>query len=168
MGCGKSNIGNILSSIIKLKFYDLDELISLIYKMSINDIYNKYGKIKFREIETFILNYFLIKNKYKSYILSVGGGTPCYFNNIYLMNKYSNTIYLKTNINIIYDKLLEKNNKIKRPIIKNLCSYDLLNFIKNHINKRKKYYLKSKFIINIKNMSFLEIVYYIIDNIIYV
>ncbi|WGH26046.1 MAG: shikimate kinase [Candidatus Shikimatogenerans bostrichidophilus] len=160
MGSGKTTIGKILSKNIKYKFYDLDILISNFYKLNINDIYFFFGKKYFRIIENKILIFFLKNNIFNSYILSVGGGTPCFLNNMYLMNKFANTIYLKTNKKILFKRLL--NNKNNRPIIKNLNKKKLFLFIKNHLNKRYNIYMKSKYILNTNVTNFENLANYII------
>ncbi|WGH27586.1 MAG: shikimate kinase [Candidatus Shikimatogenerans bostrichidophilus] len=159
MGSGKSYIGNILSNIINYSFYDLDILISNIYNLSINNIFKFYGEKKFRIIENNILKNFFFKNYNESYILSVGGGTPCFFNNINIINYYSNSFYLKTKNKILFKRLLLDNKN--RPILRGKKKKKLLNFIKKDIKKREKYYLKSKFIINTKNINFNQIAFYI-------
>ncbi|WGH26576.1 MAG: AAA family ATPase [Candidatus Shikimatogenerans bostrichidophilus] len=161
MGSGKTYIGNLLSKIINYKFYDLDILISNIYNISLNNIFKLYGEKKFRIIENKVLKDFLFKKYNKSLILSVGGGTPCFFKNMYIMNKYSNTFYLKCKNNILYKRLLLDNKN--RPILKNKIKKKkkLLNFIKKSIKKREKYYLKSKYKINTKKMIFVQIALHI-------
>ncbi|MDH3004255.1 MAG: shikimate kinase [Candidatus Shikimatogenerans sp. JK-2022] len=159
MGCGKSYIGHLLSSLIKYTHFDLDNLIEKIYNLTINLIFKKIGENKFRLIEKNILNLFLKNKKYKKYILSVGGGTPCFYNNMEKINKIGITFYLKTHYKILYNRLLKDNQN--RPILKNYKNKKLFNFIKNHINERKKYYLKSKYIINTNNMTFIEVAKYI-------
>lgn len=157
MGSGKSYIGYLLSLLTNYKFFDLDNIINNLYNTNINNFFKIYGEKKFRIIENKILKFFLINYKNKSYILSVGGGTPCYYNNINIMNFYANTIYLKINYKILYDRLLKDNKD--RPILQN--KINLLKFIKLHLEKRIKFYNKSKNIININNMNFLETAYYI-------
>lgn len=151
MGSGKTYIGKALSKVTKIPFYDLDKLIIKNTGYTINNIFNKQGENQFRLLENKILKNFLKQNIHK-YILSVGGGTPCYYNNILLMNKYAFTIYLQTNIKMIFNRL--KNEKINRPIIKNMTNNELYNFINYHLNKRDFFYLKAKqhLIINKKNI----------------
>ncbi|WGH27074.1 MAG: shikimate kinase [Candidatus Shikimatogenerans bostrichidophilus] len=161
MGSGKTSIGKILSNFIKKKFYDLDDIISNIYNININNFFYIYGNFFFRILENKILNYFLIKNYFKSYILSIGGGTPCYFNNMNLMNKLSNTIYLKNNKLSLYKRLLK--NLYNRPLIKKLSYNNFFYFIINHIKKRNIIYKKSKYIIYTKNMSIKDTVNNVIN-----
>ncbi|WGH28196.1 MAG: shikimate kinase [Candidatus Shikimatogenerans bostrichidophilus] len=131
-----------------------------LYNLNINNIFNIYSKFYFRIIENKILKYFLIKNYYNSYILSIGGGSSCYFNNIKLMNKFSNTFYLNVNKNNLYKRLL-KNNNFNRPLINK--KKNLFKFIIKHIKKRNFFYKKSKYIILIKNKNISIIIKKIIN-----
>lgn len=155
MGSGKTSIGNKLNFFLKLNFYDLDFYIIKNQNKSINFLFKKEGEIKFRKIENFYLKYFL--NKKKSYILSVGGGTPCYKNNIELMNNFSKTIYLKTNSFFIIKRLF--NQRFNRPLISKFSISELYSYIKININKRFHFYEKCKKKINTKNKSIIELVW---------
>ncbi|MDH3004732.1 MAG: shikimate kinase [Candidatus Shikimatogenerans sp. JK-2022] len=159
MGSGKTYIGKILSSLTNLRFYDLDELIENYYKITINKIFFLYGEKFFRKIERQYLNYFLFKNYFNSYILSVGGGTPCFYDNINLMNFFCKTIYLNTDLYILHNRLLLDNNN--RPIINNVVTNNLFKFIDLHIRKRNLFYNLSKYKIHTKNLHCLEIIDYI-------
>lgn len=161
MGCGKSYIGHILSLITNNNFFDLDLIINKIYKVNTNKIFKIYGEYKFRFIENKILKLFFKVTNKKSYFLSVGGGTPCYFNNINFMNNYVNTIYFKLSLNFLYKRLLKDNKK--RPIL-NIGKGNKIRIyksLKKHYNKRIKFYKRSKYFININKISFFKIAYYI-------
>ncbi|WGH25135.1 MAG: shikimate kinase [Candidatus Shikimatogenerans bostrichidophilus] len=159
MGCGKSYIGYILSLLTNNTFFDLDFIINKIYKIDTNQIFKKYGEYKFRFIEKKILNFFLKETYKKSYILSVGGGTPCYFNNISFMNNYVNTIFIKLSFKILYKRLLKDNNN--RPILNIMNRRRRYKLLNRHYNKRISFYKRSKYIIKIKKSSFFKIAYYI-------
>ncbi|WP_317168433.1 shikimate kinase [Blattabacterium cuenoti] len=108
MGCGKTTIGKILSKKLKYTFYDLDHIIVKTQNSSIEKIFKEKGELYFRKIENFILKK-ILKSKKKRYVLSVGGGTPCFYNNIYMLNKHSKTFYLKIDsFNLLKRLLLEK------------------------------------------------------------
>ncbi|AWU43824.1 shikimate kinase [Blattabacterium sp. (Cryptocercus kyebangensis)] len=158
MGCGKTSIGKILSEKLKFCFYDLDAMLVKKKKDSIYNIFKKKGEKYFRKIENLMLKKFL--KKHKQYILSVGGGTPCYYNNIYLLNKFSKTFYLKTNIYTLYKRLYTE--KKKRPIISHLSNNELFIFIMKHFSKRIFFYEKSSKKIDITGKSKKKIVQEII------
>ncbi len=139
MGCGKTSIGKILSKKLKFDFYDLDDLLVKNQHDSIYNLFKKIGENSFRKIEHLILKNFFKKKK--RYILSVGGGTPCYYNNIYLLNKFSKTFYLKTNSYTLFKRLYFE--KETRPLIAHLSKNELFQFILKHFSKRILFYEKS-------------------------
>ncbi|WP_185863431.1 shikimate kinase [Blattabacterium cuenoti] len=154
MGSGKTTIGKILAERLNFDFYDLDAILVEKEKDSIHDIFKKEGELSFRKREHSMLNK-ILKQK-KKYVLSVGGGTPCFYNNIYLLNKYSNTFYLKTDSYTLFKRLfLEKKT---RPLISHLSKNELFIFIMKHLSKRVYFYEKSLTKINIYKKSKHDIV----------
>ncbi|WP_185877534.1 shikimate kinase [Blattabacterium cuenoti] len=161
MGCGKTTIGKNLSKKLNYKFYDLDDIIIKYKNNSIENIFNIYGESYFRKLENFLLKNFLKKN-INQWILSVGGGSPCFYNNIYLLNKFSKTIYLKSDSYTLLKRLiLEKKN---RPLISNLDNVSLFKFIINSLSRRIFFYEKSYKKIIIKNKCINEIIQDIINS----
>ncbi|XCC45350.1 MAG: shikimate kinase [Candidatus Shikimatogenerans sp. Ttur] len=154
MGIGKTFIGKKISRILNYKFYDLDKYIENKYKNNLNKIFKFYGEYIFRKIE----HKYLIKilKKKINIILSLGGGTPCYNNNIKILNKKSLTVYLSGNVNFLYNRLIIKKNK--RPIISHYNNFFLKKFIIKHINKRKFFYNKSLIKVKIKNNKYKKII----------
>lgn len=155
MGSGKTEIGILLSKNIDLPFYDLDNLINLETSKSINEIFAEEGEIYFRKIEHQILANTIIKNE--SFILSLGGGTPCYANNHLLLNQENVTsIYLKASISTLVDRL--KLNRINRPLIKDLSQNELSEYIAKHLFERSFYYNQCKNTVVVDDKSMAEIV----------
>ena len=155
MGSGKTEIGILLSKNIDLPFYDLDNLINLETSKSINEIFAEEGEIYFRKIEHQILANTIIKNE--SFILSLGGGTPCYANNHLLLNQENVTsIYLKASISTLIDRL--KFNRINRPLIKDLSQNELSEYIAKHLFERSFYYNQCKNTVVVDDKSMAEIV----------
>ncbi len=148
MGSGKSIIGKLLSEKTELTFLDLDEIIEQIENCTIKSIFETKGEIYFRKIEQSIFKE-LIQNK-NSFILSLGGGTPCYANNHELLkNEDVISIYLKASINTLYNRLILE--KSKRPILADKSELELKEFIAKHLFDRSFYYNQSKFKINVNN-----------------
>ena len=138
MGVGKSLIGRHLSNILNQKFIDLDEYIETKKSKSIHDIFKDSGDIYFRKIESQFLSDFLQNNT--NIILSVGGGTPCYNNNISLINSNNNiSVYLKdTNLELA-KRLFQK--KEGRPLISNIKSEKkMIEFVSKHLFEREVFY----------------------------
>lgn len=148
MGSGKTTIGKILAEHLNLDFIDLDSYIANKYNLLVHEIFDKYGEDEFRLIEWSNLN---TVSKLNDVIISTGGGTPCFFNNIDFMNVNGITIFFDEDIDVIYNRLL--NDKSNRPLISNLSNPDLYNYISDKLNDRKKYYNKSKLKINSKGLK---------------
>ncbi|WP_341656552.1 shikimate kinase [Blattabacterium cuenoti] len=162
MGSGKTTIGKMLSQELNLNFYDLDALLVEESKNdSILNFFKKKGELFFRNREHSLLKT-ILKQKNK-YVLSVGGGTPCFYNNIYLLNKYSNTFYLKTDSHTLFKRLsLEKET---RPLISHLSKNELFIFIVKHLSKRSYFYEKSLKKINVYGKSKYDIVQEIVKSV---
>ncbi len=156
MASGKSSIGKKLAKKINYKFVDLDDYIAKREVISIPEIFKKKGEIYFRKKETEALNELLHQNK--DFILAVGGGTPCYGNNMELININAKSIYLKGSINTIYTKLSKPKNKHKRPLISNIADKGLKEFIAKHLFERTPFYEQADFTIVIDNKTKTEIV----------
>ena len=138
MGVGKSLIGQHLSKIINQKFIDLDKYIETKKSKSVNNIFKDSGDIYFRKIESQFLSDCLLNNS--NIILSVGGGTPCYNNNMSLINSNNNiSVYLKgTNVELA-KRLFQK--KEGRPLISNIDSEKkMIEFVSKHLFEREVFY----------------------------
>ncbi len=154
MGSGKSHIANLLSERLNFKLIDLDKEIISRHKTSISEIFEKKGEIYFRKIEREILEEILAMSQ--NTILSLGGGTPVYNNNIEVVNDRSESIFLRTSVKTLTERL--SINKSKRPLIANLDIKDLPEFIAKHLFERTPYYSKSKFTIDTDNKTPEEII----------
>ena len=140
MGSGKSIISNELSSKLCFKNIDLDNEISSEIGLSILEIFQKKGELFFRKKEKEILERVL--DSQKDVVLSLGGGTPCYYNNIDLINERSVSVYLVANVNTLVKNLLYEREK--RPLIAGIKEEELPNFVGQHLMERNHYYSKAK------------------------
>ena len=137
MGSGKSTIGRLLSKKLNINFIDLDDYIERQLEKSISTIFEEHGEIYFRKMEhNFVKE---LMNKKDSFILSTGGGTPCYSQNMEVINSKSiNVFYLKLSIVALVERLtLEKEH---RPLIKNIETAEMPEFIGKHLFERSFYY----------------------------
>lgn len=141
MGSGKSVIGAELSKALKRMHFDLDVLIENEQKLSINSIFKIKGELYFRILEHKVFKRLVESND--EFVLSLGGGTPCYANN-HLFLKYGNvnSIYLKTSVEELYKRLII--NKAKRPLIAEMGDTELKEFIAKHLFDRSFYYHQAK------------------------
>lgn len=141
MGSGKSVIGKLLSRKVNLDLLDLDQVIEKRAGMSVNKIFQEKGEIYFRKLESTIFKELMWSEA--KFILSVGGGTPCYSNNYELLQQQNVfSVYLKASVEELYNRLtLDKEN---RPIIASKEADELKEFIAKHLFDRGYYYNQAK------------------------
>ncbi|WP_042720524.1 shikimate kinase [Flavobacterium sp. B17] len=147
MGSGKSHISKILSEKLNFKLIDLDKEISRRNKLTIPEIFSKRGEIFFRKLEREALEEILATEE--NVILSLGGGTPAYYNNMEIINNNSKSIFLKASIATLLERLTKQ--KEKRPLIANISDEDLPEFIAKHLFERNVFYSKAQFSVNTDN-----------------
>ena len=146
MASGKSSIGKLLSKKLSMKFLDLDDYIIQKEEMSIAKIFEKKGEVYFRMIENKYLKEVL--NTKDQFILALGGGTPCYANNMEEINKGDTvSIYLEGKTKTMIDRLIKK--KSKRPLIASLADDKIPEFVAKHLFERRMYYELAKVTIKI-------------------
>ena len=148
MGSGKSTIGKLLAKKLKISFLDLDEVIEERLGDSISNVFNGKGEIFFRKKEHEYLNDILSQNN--NFVLSTGGGTPCYSGNMDSMLALADHVfYLKISIPGLVKRLITE--KEHRPLIKNIDDGDLPEFIGKHLFERNNFYLKANHILECDN-----------------
>lgn len=136
MGSGKTHWGKILSRQINLPYFDLDEVIVASEKKSVQQIFHDSGEEYFRVKEQEVLE--ALVDDHTDVIISTGGGTPCFFNNIDFMKQQGKVVWLNTAIDILVERLLKQ--KHSRPLIKNISDTELKSFIIKKLQDRKMYY----------------------------
>ena len=139
MGSGKSAVGSQLNKEINVKHCDLDHYIEKQLQESINSIFKTKGELYFRKMERHYLEKVLRTNS--PLILSIGGGTPCYYDTMQYLNtlKNSKTIYLNTSVLELSNRLFEEQSS--RPLLKHLKSLkDFQEFIGKHMFERSFFY----------------------------
>lgn len=139
MGSGKTTIGKSIAENLNIPFLDLDNLIEEKQQKTISDIFDTLGEKQFREIEHNLLNEVI---NLKDCIISTGGGTPCFFDNIEKMNKKGKTIFLDVSINELTHRLYYKGNK--RPLLQGKTKEQLHDFIVKTLAEREQFYLQAK------------------------
>lgn len=141
MASGKSSIGKILAQKLDILFIDLDNYIEKKENLSISELFKTKGEIYFRKKETYYLQKLLKKDG--DFILALGGGTPCYGNNMDLVNQFDASIYLKSSLQQTFLTLSKEENKKSRPLIASISNDDLKEFIAKHLFERAPYYEKA-------------------------
>lgn len=155
MGSGKTVIAKALAEILSFRFIDFDDYIEIQEGATIRTIFEEKGEVYFRKAEHDYLKDILnIDNT----IIALGGGTPCYGNNMkaLLGSKNTHCIYLKTKIPTLIERLFEERKK--RPLISHLESKEALQeFIGKHLFERAPIYEQSQIIVNTDGQSKQEI-----------
>lgn len=149
MGCGKSSLGKPLSGLMNYKFIDLDSYIEMKCGMKIPDIFAQYGESSFRkEEQRYLIE--LCENE-NDCIISTGGGTPCYEDNMDIMNRYGITIYINLEKNILISRLLSSQKK--RPLLDSLNEEQLREFVEKSLSSREPFYNKANINITGRNIK---------------
>ncbi|SNR33600.1 shikimate kinase [Lutibacter agarilyticus] len=154
MASGKSAVGKILAKKMNLQFIDLDDFIEEKEQQSITDIFKTKGEIYFRQVEGVCLQELL--NLSKKCIISVGGGTPCYGNNLELIKEKAISFYLKASINTIFERL--KHETSQRPLVATIGIDNLQEYIAKHLFERASFYDEADFSIVVNDKDLKEIV----------
>ena len=135
MGSGKTHWGRLWAARHHLSFIDLDEAIEQEEQLSIEDIFEKKGEDYFRQKEATILR---SMDQYTNAIISCGGGTPCFFDNILWMNAHGLTVLLKASPAYILKNILLQGGK--RPLLNKLNQSELLFYIETKLRERNTFY----------------------------
>ncbi len=142
MGCGKSTLGKPLAQKLGYRFIDMDSEIEKKQGLSISEIFNQYGEFAFREMERDFLEGL---DSEDNLVVSTGGGTPCFFENMQTMNRQGMTIYLRVNEGVLASRLME--GRQKRPLLAGKSREELEMFIKENISQREPFYSQAQHII---------------------
>jgi shikimate kinase len=143
MGSGKTTAGKALAKKLSLPFYDLDDIIESEIGMSISDYFSKFGEDKFRLVEQDCLRKTFA---FSGAVISAGGGTPCFFNNMDEIMQNGICFYLKANVKLLSSRLIDA--KDKRPLISNLTNDQLNENLSALLAKRELYYNKAHYAVN--------------------
>jgi shikimate kinase len=154
MGSGKTHWGRLLSKKLGLTFYDLDTVIVEQEKKSVSDIFSDKGEEYFRYKETEALE--RIADQQDGFILSCGGGTPCFFNNIEFMKKNGKVIWLNTSTDVLKQRLLRERKS--RPLIREVDESDLERYIVRKLSERRMYYQQADVMVNEESVTLEELI----------
>lgn len=144
MGAGKTTIGRQLALNLGMQFYDLDWYIEMRYHRTVAQIFAERGEDGFREIERNMLHEVA---EFENVVLSCGGGTPCFFDNMDYLNSLCETVYLKARPEVLAAHL--KMGRVERPLIKGKSDEELQAYIQESLEKREPFYSKAKHVIDV-------------------
>ena len=134
-GSGKSSVGKKLAAKLGCDFVDLDDAFEEAYHVSIPDFFAKYNEPAFRSCERKVL---LDKLLLENVVISSGGGTPCFADNMAIMKQFGIVVYIKMAPASLFDRL--SHAKRVRPLVQNLTPEELQEFIATNLPKRETFY----------------------------
>lgn len=139
MAAGKTTLGKALARDLGLQFVDLDHYIENRYCCTVSQLFAERGEEEFRKIERKILHEVA---EFEDVIISTGGGTPCFFDNMDYMNKQGITVFLEASVDVIYTRLTIA--RTQRPLVANKTADELRQYITDMLERRAPYYTQAK------------------------
>lgn len=143
-GSGKSTFGKELAEKLDRNFFDLDEEIERMAGWVIPDIFEQVGEDYFRELEKSVL--FMLIRLNEPAVIATGGGTPCFYDNMTMMNMSGATIFLDTPLDSIIERV--QKDKSSRPLVGRMNDASLDSDMEELYKKRLPYYKKASFTTN--------------------
>jgi len=143
MGCGKTTLGKRLAEQTGFAFLDLDGYIEQKYLKTVATIFAEMGQDAFREIERKALAEIA---DFENVVIATGGGAPCFFDNMEVMNTAGLTVYIKMTPAQLAERL-EHSRAGKRPLIAGKSGEELRQFIEDGLRQRESFYLQAKVIV---------------------
>lgn len=150
MGVGKTTFGKQFANHIGYSFLDLDRDIENFEDRTIQQLFDLYGEAGFRQAERKALERTADVQKV---VITTGGGTPCFFDNIKWINEHGISIYLRANAAFILSRIGP--GKAKRPLLKDLDEAGLEEFMEKTLALREPYYMQSTYVITLPVKSLL-------------
>lgn len=144
MGAGKTTLGRALAKETSVPFYDLDWYIEERFHRTVSQLFAEKGEEGFRLIERNMLHEVA---EFDQIILSCGGGTPCFFDNMTYLNEQMQTIYLKATPDVLCRHL--KMGKTDRPLLHGKTDEQVAAFIEESLRQREPFYLQARHIFDI-------------------
>jgi shikimate kinase len=156
MGSGKSTLGKMIANRLGLNFIDLDDYIEENEKKSIPEIFKNNGEQYFRTLETQYLNKLL---ECQNTVISLGGGTPCFNNNIKSIITQSRSLFIDIPIEQLISRL--SNARRERPLIKDMKKAELKLFISEKLMLRRPFYEQAEHSIKASKEALEEVIHWI-------
>ena len=148
MGAGKTTVGKALARETGMSFYDLDWYIEGRMHKTVSQIFAGRGEDGFRQIEHNLLHEVA---EFEDVIISCGGGTPCFFDNMQYMNAQGDTVYLKASPEVLYAHL--RMGRVKRPLLENKSEEEMRVFIQEQLARREPYYTQARHVLDVNMLD---------------
>lgn len=148
MGAGKSTMGKALAKTMDLTFIDLDDFIVNRQHKTVSEIFEEVGEDGFRQIERKAL---IEVAAYENVVISLGGGTPCFFDNMDVVNKAGKSVYLRPSEEVLLQRLIK--GKSKRPLLAQKSDDEILQVIREQLAWREPYYLRASLVFEASHLE---------------
>ena len=139
MGAGKTTVARRLANHLGWEVVDTDAMFEEKYRISVCDFFNKYDEPLYRKLESEVLK---STADLENVVISTGGGTACYFDNMEWMNQHGLTVFLCISQKAVVDRLLHA--KRKRPLAEGKTESELTEFVTRHYTERLPFYEQAK------------------------
>ena len=148
MGAGKTTVARRLAQRLSWEVVDTDALFEEKYKISVCDFFNKYDEPLYRKLESEVLK---STESLENVVISTGGGTACYFDNMEWMNQHGLTVFLRISQKAVVDRLLHA--KRKRPLAEGKSEAELTEFVQRHYTSRLPYYEQAQITVKAEDLD---------------
>lgn len=160
MGTGKTTLGRMLAERLGLHFIDMDRMIEQRYHLCVSDIFATKGEPFFRSAERAILEEL---TDYENVVISTGGGTPCYADNMQLMVASGLVIYISATVDTLFHRL--KKAAYSRPLLRDKSDQELLGYIADNLAIREPFYTRAQLVIESGGSGKLQLVDQMVESI---
>lgn len=143
MGAGKTTLGKAFARAMGLAFVDLDWYMEERFHKTVRRLFAEKGEDGFRDLEKRMLHEV---SEFENIVISVGGGTPCFFDNMETMNAAGETVFLDVDVKMLFRRL--KVAKQQRPLLADKTDEELMAFIVENLQKRLPFYTQAKYVFN--------------------
>ena len=140
MGAGKTTLGKAFARELGVSFVDLAWYIEERFHKTIPQLFAERGETGFRELERNMLHEV---GEFENVVVSTGGGTPCFFDNMDYMNHQGQTVFLDVDVDTLFRRLRVATQQ--RPILQGKSSEELRDFIGKALASRTAYYGQARY-----------------------
>ncbi|EJW93582.1 shikimate kinase [gut metagenome] len=148
MGAGKTTLGKAFAHEMQVSFIDLDWYIEERYHKTVGMLFAERGEAGFRDLEKKMLHEVA---EFENVVISTGGGTPCFFDNMAFMNERGQTVFLDVHPDVLLRRL--RVAKQQRPILQGKDDEELKTFIVEALAKRLPFYRQARFVLNAEELE---------------
>ena len=143
MGAGKTTLGKAFARKLNLPFVDLDWYMEERFHKTVGELFVERGEAGFRELEKNMLHEV---GAFEDVVISTGGGAPCFFDNMDVMNRNGKTVFLNVHPDVLFRRL--RVAKQQRPILQGKQDDELKEFIIRALEKRTPFYSQAQYVFN--------------------